>query len=97
MRTQKILKRLAMILLIVCVVFIVIDLFKVLKINIDFMRMQSSSRISSSSITPEVRYEPNNEYIITNKEDVLEEIKIMTLELKEEYMTSEVEKELFEM
>jgi len=57
--------------------------------------MQSSDRISSSSNADEVRYEPTN-YIITNKEDALDEIKKITLALKEEYTNSNKDLNLFE-
>jgi len=96
MRTQKILKTSAIIFFIVCVIFIAIDIFKVLKINIDFMGMQESKRISSSSKADAVRYEPT-EYVITNKEDALEEIKKITVELKNEHIKSGNIEGLFEI
>ena len=79
-----------------CVVFVAIDIFRVLEINIDFMQMQSSKRISSSSKADSVRYEPT-EYVIGNKEDVLEEIKKITLNLKDEHVNFGSTEGLFEI
>lgn len=87
MRLQKMLKNLAIIFLIACAIFLAIDIFKMLKINFDFMGMQSSERISSSSTNDAVRYEPTN-YVITNKEDAIEEIKKITIALKDDYKSS---------
>lgn len=96
MRALKILKTFAIIFLIICVIFIAIDIFKVLKININFMGMQSSNRIPSSSNVDEIRYEPTD-YIIANKEDALEEIKKIVIELKSDYDEIEPKEELFEI
>jgi len=96
MRFQKILRRLAIIFFIICVVFLAIDIIKNIKISIDFMAMQSSGRISSSSTNDKVRYEPTN-YVIANKEDALEEIKKITLGLKNEYEKSNEKVNLFEI
>ena len=96
MRIQKILKNCAIIFFIICIVILAIDLFKVLKINFDFMGMQSAERISSSSKADEVRYEPTD-YKIANKDEALEEIKNITLKLKENHVNSENVEELFEI
>lgn len=96
MRFQKILKNLAIILLIICAVILAIDVIKNLKININFMKMQSSDRISFSSNEPKVKYEPTA-YLIANKEDVLEEIKNLTIELKTQYENSVNKEKLFEI
>lgn len=96
MRFQKIITRLAIILLIICGIILAVDLFKVLKINFSFMGMQSSERISSSSSADSVRYEPTN-YVIANKEDVLEEIKKMIVDLRNEYQNSNKKEDLFEI
>ena len=96
MQFQKIITRLAIILLIICGIILAVDLFKVLKINFSFMGMQSSERISSSSSVDSVRYEPTN-YVIANKEEALEEIKKITLDLKNEYINSNKDENLFEI
>ena len=83
MRAQRILKGFVIISMIVCIVFLAIDLFKTVKINFNYAQMQSTTRISTSSSTEQLRYEPTD-YKITNKEDVLEQIKKITLELKDE-------------
>lgn len=90
MRAQKILKTCAMIFLIVFVVILAIDVFKTLKINFDFLGMQQSKRISSSSNNDSVRYEPS-EYIINNKEDVIEEVEKMVVELRANKTAAETE------
>jgi len=83
MRAQRILKGFVIISMIVCIVFLAIDLFKTIKINFNYAQMQSTTRISTSSSAPQIRYEPTG-YKITNKEDVLEQIKEITVELKNE-------------
>ena len=87
MRAQKILKNFAIICLILCVIFLAIDIFRTLKINIDFLSMQSSDRISLSSEADEVRYEPTK-YTIKNRAEALEEIKKIVIGLKNEYNSS---------
>lgn len=81
MRFQKLMKNLIIIFLIACVIFLAVDVFKTVKIGMDFAGMQSSERVSSSSKADEVRFEPTN-YIIANKDEALEEIKKITIELK---------------
>lgn len=96
MRFQKILKRLAIFLLVGCIIILAIDVLKTVKINLDYKNMQSSTRISSSSNIANIKYEPTD-YTILNKADALEEIKKITLDLKEEYMNSEQKEQLFEI
>lgn len=96
MKSQKILRNFAIIVMIVCIIILAIDLFKVLKINVDFLGMQSSSRISSSSNAAEVKYEPTD-YMIANKDDALDEIKKITVDLKNEYVESNKKEEAFEI
>lgn len=96
MQFQKILKKVAVLFLIICIVLIVIDLFKILKINFNFINMQSSERISSINNADAIKYEPTD-YIITNKEDALEEIKKITMELKKQYINSNKKEDLFEI
>ena len=89
MRSQKIIKGLALILMIGVIIFLGIDIIKSLKISVDYMGMQSSERISLSSNVPEIRYEPTD-YDITNKDDVLEQVKKITLDLKNEKTSKDV-------
>lgn len=96
MRAQKALKTVGIIFLIVCVIFIAIDIFKVLKININFIGMQSSDRISASSSIDEIRYEPTD-YKIANKDEALDEIKQIVVALKEDYSKKEIKEDLFEI
>jgi len=96
MRFQKILKNSAIVLLIVCAIVLAIDIFKVLKINFNFLGMQSSERISTSSSIDSVKYEPT-EYVIANKEDALTEIKKIALGLKNDYINSNNKDKLFEI
>ena len=81
MRAQKILRTCAIIFLIIFIVILALDLFDVLKINFNFLGMQKSERMATSSNNDAVRYEPTD-YMITNKEEALEEIKKIALELK---------------
>lgn len=95
MRAQIFLKRFAIVLMIICIFFFGIQTFKVLKIGFNFFGMQSTERISSSSSAHEVRYEPTG-YTISNKEEVLEEIKKVTSGLKNKQSENQTE-ELFEI
>ena len=90
MRSQKIVKTIALILLIAAIVFLAIDIIKSLTISFNYMGMQSSERISLSSNVPEIRYEPTD-YEIVNKDDVLEQIKKIALDLKNNKSSKDVE------
>lgn len=90
MRAQKILRRVAIFFLVVCIIFLAIDVIKTLKINFDYMQMQSSKRISLSSNEPEIRYEPTD-YKISNKEDMLEQVKEVVRDLKAEQSSDDIE------
>lgn len=96
MRSEKILKNTAIVFIVICVTLLAIEMFKALKINFNFMGMQSSTRVSSSSDAHEVRYEPTD-YAITNKDEVLEEVKNITTALKNEYVNSGNKENLFEI
>lgn len=96
MRAQKILIRAAIIFFVMCIIFLGIDIFKTLKISIDFNKMQSTDRIASSSNAPEIKYEPTR-YVILNKEEFLEDVKKITIELKSEYINSKEKKKMFEI
>lgn len=96
MRFQKILKNFAIVVLIISIILLAVDIFKMLKINFNFMDMQSSNRISTTSTVDSVRYEPTN-YVIANKEDALTEIKQITLGLKNDYINSNNKAKLFEI
>ena len=96
MRVSKLLRRLAIVLFIGCIVIFSIDLLKILKVNLDFLGMQSTDRISSSSENEKIRYEPTD-YVIANKDEVLAEIKNITIDFKEEYINSNKKTNLFEI
>lgn len=87
MQVDKWIKRIAIIFMIVCAVILAIDVIKRIKISIDFMGMQSTSRISNSSDVSEIKYEPTD-YEIANKDEVIDEIKNMVIELKAEHESS---------
>lgn len=81
MRYQKFLKGLVYFLIIVCSVVLIIDAIRLIKIEIHYINMNSTTRISASSTNEAVRYEPT-EYKIKNKEQVLKNIEEFTAKLK---------------
>ena len=96
MRLQNKIKNVAAILFIVCAIILGISIIKTLKININFLKMQSPERISSSSKKEKINYEPTD-YTIVNKDEVLEEVKKITLEFKNEHINSGSTEGLFEI
>lgn len=93
MRTQKFIKIFVIACFIACGIFIAIDIIKSLKISADFMKMQESSRITSSSNEAAIRYEPTD-YNIKNKGEMLDAVKNLTYDLKSNFVVS---KDLFEI
>jgi hypothetical protein len=96
MRGRKLLINFGIIFLIICTIIISIDIFKRINASFSFVKMQSTTRISSSSDEERIKYEPTN-YVITNKDEILEKIKDATSLLKNNILDSKETSSLFEI